>query len=526
MPPWMSITLPVTKALGGSQVTAQLDKLEEEYAGAKARYEKAVEDYRANIAKSKKETDEHLNAGEFGAALDSLAKLYGYTHPCGEESCDTYPCSGEECSSRYRSENNLRPVNRYEAYMEREGIDPEREFILEAVERAYALTEQLQQERRFDELDVALGKHAATMAGPPENAAKFQAKHKDLKQAWIDTLVADATNLEGDKPAAAGLLYGKCARLAKEKGDDAQAGEFSEKAETMRARAISTYRYGIAFGSNSGPHASEFVSFLKNKSFDGEVVVRTGDNASISIATASPSYRRSKGSTTSSFKYKSGTKQVTNPRWKEAQEECEYRQSKYESEAQGCAEQPLNSGGQPTKQCDFVPGYRDDAERACAEVSEYPQTVSQDVFDDYSYPVELLHLDASMAIEVRIDHNDGRRAVSFSGAKVRVTDQAHKAYTKNDGGVAADPANPPSESQGFSSLKSDIQGQLSSLVMKSFEQYRSSLVSKHSDGSEAEMDMLAVYVLLRPSSISDEQRARLIEVSNITDAVESLTQAP
>ena len=507
--------VPLTAKLGGSQVTAQLDKLEEEYAGAKARYEKAVEGYRANIERTKKATDEHLEAGEFAQALDNLAELYRYTHPCGEESCNTYPC-GDQCSE----------VNRYEAYMEREEIDSEREFILKAVDRAYALTDQLQKERRFDELDVSLAKHAASIPGPPANAEKFTARHADLKQAWIDTLVADAEALQGDKPGAAALLYGKSARLALQKGDEALTDELSKKARSMATEAISKYRYGISFGSSSGPHASEFVSFLKNKSFDGEVVVRTGDNASISISTASPSYRRSKGSTTGSFKYKSGTKQVTNPRWKEAQEECQDRQEKYESEAQGCAEQPLNSGGQPTRQCDMVPSYKDRAQDACEEVSKYPQTIAQDVFDEYSYPIELLHLDASMAIQARIDHNDGRSAVSFSGAKVRVTDQAHRSYDKNGSGVSSDPANPPSEKSGFSSLESDIQGQLVSLVMKSFEGYRTSLADRHSDGADAEMDMLAIYVLLRPSNVPEERRERLEEISQMTDAIESLTEIP
>ena len=40
------------------------------------------------------------------------------------------------------------------------------------------------------------------------------------------------------------------------------------------------------------------------------------------------------------------------------------------------------------------------------------------------------------------------------------------------------------------------------------------------------MDMLAVYVLLRPSNVPEERRERLKELSQMTDAVESLTEVP
>jgi hypothetical protein len=502
--------VPLTAKLGGSQVTRQLENYEAKYEVAKARYDKAIVDYRANIERTKKATDAHLSAGEFGPALDNLAALYRYTHPCGEESCNTYPC-GDQCSE----------VNRYEAYMEREEIDSEREFILKAVDRAYALTDQLQKERRFDELDVALAKHAASIPGPPANAEKFTARHAELKQAWIDTLVADAGALEADKPGAAALLYGKSARLALQKGDEALTDELSKKSRAMTTAAISKYRYGIAFGSSSGPYASDFVSFLKGKSFDGEVVVRSGDNASISISTAEPSYRRSKGSTTDSFQYKSGTKEVPNKAYANKEDSCRSDENFYNQSIDSC-----ERGGPNNVQCGEIESEKEDWDKCLEELSQIPTTVTVDVFDDYSYDVELFHLDASMNITAKIDHADGRRAVSFSGAKVRVTDRAHDAHERNGSGVSRDAANPPSESSGFSSLKADIEGQLAALVMKSFEQYRSALADRHSDGGDAEMDMLAVYVLLRPSNVPEERRERLKELSQMTDAVESLTEVP
>jgi hypothetical protein len=38
--------------------------------------------------------------------------------------------------------------------------------------------------------------------------------------------------------------------------------------------------------------------------------------------------------------------------------------------------------------------------------------------------------------------------------------------------------------------------------------------------------MLAIYVLLRPSNVPEERRERLEEISQMTDAIESLTEIP
>lgn len=512
--------VPITMAFFGGNLTAELDSLEEKHKQATEKYEQSVASYRGSIKRTMDETNEALEREDIWNAIKNIVYLYSLTHPCGEDICRENPCESGFCTTSSRLENGLPPISSFEAYMQLEDIGSEREFILKSVDRAYELIDKLQKERRFNSADVTLTKYGEMIPGPPENKARFEAKHQELKQAWVDTLVADAVRLEkSNKFGAAAIMYGKASMLANTMGKEDTASKLAAQSKAAGSKAVKKYRYRIDIGSSSGPHASEFTSALRSMRFDGAVGIGGGGNGTISLSTGTPKYKRYDDSTTGSFKYKSGTKEESNPAYSQKEAECERDRDDLETTTRQC-----NEDGDAI--CGFVDSSRRDLEQCLAELAETPQTVTVDIFDVYEYPIKLLVLDVAMDINATLEHKDGRKAISYRGAKAKVSDKVHDAHQKNDGSVAADGADPPTKEDAYSKLSDIIKSNLGDVVMESFEQYRAQLASKHSDGSEDELDMLAVYVLLRPSTVLKERAERLDKVSGITGAVETLTKLP
>jgi|GEM_PF-2570759 len=520
------VTVPVAKLMS-PKLDVKYKALEKEVESLEEQYETSVESYKNNIAKEKEATDQNIKSEDLDASLASVVRLYALTHPCGEEDCGTWPCRGKECSATYRRANKMTPINKYEAYMAKERIDDERDFILEAVDRIYGLTQKQVKDGRFSELDQILAGYVEKIPGPAENKQRFGKIHKNVKQLWIDALVADAEKVEAEHPGAALLYYAKASGLATEKGDASQSKELMSKAAQLKKSILSEYHYTVALGSVSGPHSDKIAQIVKGSSYSGAMSVGNGrGNATISISTSSPSHSRSTGSTTGSFQYKSGERQVTNPAWKSAQENCKDAQEDYQEEAAECAAQPTNSAGDSTRQCDGVPSYQSKAERACAEVDNYPQTVTEDVFDSQDYPIDLYHLDTTLPVKARITHADGRSDLQSGNGSARLTDEAHDAHERNGSGVSADGVSLPSESSGVSAAVSDAGSSAAKTVQKSFEGYRSSFLGKARDGGVAETHNIITYMILEPGNVSESAAKRLNEITGIANAASTVKQMP
>ena len=521
------ITVPVAKLMS-PKLDVKYKALEEEIEQLEKQYETSVSLYKTNIQKEKEATDKNIKAGDLEASLASVVRLYGLTHPCGEEDCGTYPCRGKECRESYRRVNKMPPINQYEAYLHRERIDDERDFILDAVDRIYGLTQKQIEEQRFNELDVILTKYVEKIPGPEDNKQRFGKIQKNVKQLWIDTLVVSAQEAADAHPGAAAVYYAKASALATEKGDSAQSKELLDNASSMKQRILEEYHYTVVMGSVSGPHSADIARAVSNGSYSGAMsVAGSGSgNATISITTSDPSHSRSTGSTSGSFQYKSGERQVENPAWRNAQNECKEAQEDYREEAEECAEQPLNSGGQPTRQCDGVPSYQSKAERACEQVDNYPQTVTEDVMDSQDYPINLYHLDTTIPVNSRITHEDGRSALRGSSGSARLTDEEHDAHERNGSGVSADYKSLPSESSGVSAAVSDAGSKHISLTQKSFEGYRNKILDADTDGGDGEIHNIATYMLLEPGNISQDAFTRLVNVSKIDGSGKALLAIP
>lgn len=520
-------TVPVAKLMS-PKLDVEYKALEEQIENLESQYETSVENYQNNIEKEKEATDQNIKKGDLEASLASVVRLYALTHPCGEEDCGTYPCRGQECRESYRNVNKMPPINRYEAYMDRERIGNERDFILEAVERIYNLTQKQIEEGRFSELDMILVGYVEKIPGPTENKQRFDKIHKNVKQLWIDTLVAQAEEVEGDHPGAAMLYYAKASGLATEKGDAPQSQELMGQAKEAKERILSDYHYTVTLGSVSGPHSDKLAQIIKGSSYSGAMSMSASGrgNATLSISTGNPSHSRSTGSTTGSFQYKSGERQVENPAWRSAQANCKDAQEDYREEAEECAAQPTNSAGQSTRQCDGVPSYQSKAESACSEVDNYPQTITEDVFDSESYPIDLYHLDTTLPVKSRITHTDGRPDLQGGMGSARLTDEAHDSHERNGSGVSADGVSLPSESSGVSAAIRDAGTKHASIVQRSFEDYRTALLGEDRGGEVAEIHNIATYIILEPGNVSESAAKRLNEITGIANASSTVRRVP
>jgi hypothetical protein len=512
------LTVPIYKATFVPKADETINAHQARIDELRPLYEAKVAEFRADIAEHKQGTADAIAAQNLPDALSHLDALYALTHPCREQQCGTYPYS----AFRSLKDQGFEAVNRYEAYIEREGIDTEDAFIRDAVEKIYPFIDAYIDKRDFDVADVALERYAQTVAGPPENAARYVAAHKKLKKAWVDVLVADAESIRGEHPGTAALLYAKASLLASQRGDADGAATLLAQASGLRARVMNERGFEVGLTRVSGPFSEDLASHVMERQYDGEVRPVRGDGAraSLTIATRRPTYARSIGSTTSTFDYQDGTRTVKNPAYVSAASDLESARRTLADHTETCNS---HTGNDPHVMCSSLDTDAAKVERAERALEGLPETIEEPIIKQYEYPVTLLHLDTTMAVGASIDLTGYRGSFRHGASEARLTDREHGAYSKNDGGVAADPGIPPSERAGDAAVVAQAQADLDAVVMKALEGYRGAIAAENQGaGGDLEVHDLATVVFLRPSAVPDDLRARLDAASKITGATDLL----
>ncbi len=512
------LTVPVYKATFVPKADIKINEYQERIDKLRPIYEAKVAAFREGIATHKKGVSESIDAGLLPEALYHLDSLYALTHPCRETECGSYPY----IAVRSLESQGLPPLNTYEAYIEREGIDTEDAFIRDAVEKVFPLIGAYIEKRSFDAADVALEKYAATVAGPDSNGARYVAAHKNLKEAWVNVLVTDAEAVRGAFPGTAALLYAKASLLSSQRGEEAKATELLAQASDLRALVMNARAFEVGTGRISGPFSDDILSHVLRGDYDGEVrpVRGAGERATLSVGTRSPSYSRSTSSTTASFDYQDGTRTVDNPSYVRAQSDLESAERSLSNNTETCN---TYTGSNPHSTCSSLDTDARRVELAEEALEGLAPTIEEPIIKQYSYPVTLIHLDTSMAVNASISLEEYRGSFSHSSSSARLTDREHGAYRQNDGSVGADPGIPPSERSGDSAVVARAKSDVDEIVIEALEGYRAGIAGENQGaGGDVEVHDLATVILLRPSTISDELRARLDRVSGITGATQLL----
>ncbi len=499
--------------------TDKLDRRQAEFDTVKARYDVSLEEFRQQIATRKQGVDTAIDSGDLAAALDQVGALYSLTHPCGEDECGTYPC--EICSNRQL--HDLPPINKYEVFIEREGIDDERAFISASMGKIFKLTGSYLSDERFGEADAILAKYIDSIPLPSENASRYTSRHAELKDAWLTVLEADADAASARYPGAALVLYAKAAQLSAQRGMDDDAARHTAKAQTMRAEVIEELGYTIALGSITGPSSNELSTDFLEASYDGAVRPKRSGRAraTLDLSLGTPKYKRSRSSTTASFRYISGTSLQTNPDWAFKKRTCETNTGIHDKSVESC-----NRWGGDNINCGSIERDRERMNDSCGELAGIAQQIQVDVYDDFSYPVTLHNLDTTLPVRAKITHADRRKPLSHATSESRLTDREHSAHEKGGQRVSADQADPPSEASGYSAARDDAKSDLRALVMSSFEGYRARLAQAEQGGDLAESHNLTSVIVLRPGKMPSGLVSRLSAASGVADAAALVTGLP
>jgi hypothetical protein len=219
----------VTGFIAGNDI----EELETQQRALTPRYEARVAAFQKEIDALKADVNASLEAKDLMASATGLRSLYELTHPCGEEDCGTYPCD-DMCDAKERSNEDLKPLNKAEVFIEREGVDDEAGFIrssmsalLEQGRAAFEAGELERVNSMVDHLNENLPLSSRTRRGYSELTF-------DTKKALIDQIVAKAAADEATDPLQASTGYSRASKLSADLGEDRQAADYEAKASSLR----------------------------------------------------------------------------------------------------------------------------------------------------------------------------------------------------------------------------------------------------------------------------------------------------
>ncbi len=473
-------------------LTTERDKLQAQYDA----YVKEADDY---IATMKPQIEAHIEAGEIGPALVKLTNMDNTLHP----------------TEGYEPQQGLRKVVQHSGRTQRD-------YIRDAAKRTLAKVDGVMASGKFQKLDGWLGKHTNLQTMDEATRKGFEQKQTQLNQSWLAVLLESSDRTESSHPGSALVYALKGQALAIDLGDEQALAKLQSRIKSLNASLTDAHGYVFTIGNASGSHAADVVKRITRSTW-GVTRIRhqSTQNArvdgTLTFSIDEPRYSRSTSQTSGSFRYKSGTKQVPNPAYESAQNDIERAQSNVEDKQNDLNNMRRDTQGWENTQRDRqnkLASAREDLSRAQSRLSGIPKTVTKDVFDDYTYPITVHELRTSWNLDANIAASTG--AVPLEGNVASfLTDNEHDSYSKNDGSVSADPANPPSKPKGLANLKGHTAKELRGAITKSFLIYQKSLLDALPESGEDRINQLAIHAFLDPGSADPQAMQQLEELADM-----------
>ena len=472
-------------------LTEERDELQGRYDA----YVKEADDY---IATKKPQIEAHIEAGEIGPALVKLTNMDNKLHPA----------------------DGQRPPKGIKAVVAHSGR-AQRDYIRDAASRTLGKVDEVMASGKFQLLDVWLAKHSSLSAMDDATREGFEQKQAQLNELWLAALVKASERTKSSHPGSSLVYALKGQELAEKLGDDTLRGELGSHIETLKDTLESQHGYVFSLGELSGTHSRDVAGLIEGTNWGARRIRLQKSNASrvhgvLHFAIDDPKYSRSTSEKTDSFRYKSGTRQVANPAYESAQSDVERFRGDVEREQSNIKNMRRDTQGWENNLKSYersLQQAQSDLARAQGELSSLPATVTEDVFDDYTYPVTVHTLRTSWNLTSRVEASPSMQLKGNVSSSL--SDEEHGFYSKNDGGVEADPANPPPKSKGLAGLRFHTAKELRGLLGKSFAAYQQSILSNLPEGREDRIDRIALHIFLDPNSADKEALAELDELADV-----------
>ncbi len=486
---------------GGGNYKRALEQntyLTEERDELQARYDAYVKEADDYIATMKPQIEAHIKAGEIGPALVKLTNMDHKLHPFSDQ----------------------KPRNGIKAVVAHSGRS-QRDYIRDAASRTLAKVDGVMASGKFQLLDVWLAKHSSLSTMDDATRKGFKQKQAQLNTIWLDTLVK-ASERTKSSHIGSSLVYAlKGQELAEKLGNDTLRSELGSRIKKLSDALESHHGYVFSIGDLSGTHSQDVAGLVKKTNWRARRIRLQTSNTShvhgvLHFAINDPKYSRSTSEKTDSFRYKSGTRQVANPAYESAQSDVERFRGDVEKEQNNIKNMRRDTQGWENNLKSYqrnLERAQSDLARAQDKLSSLPTTVTEDVFDNYTYPVTVHTLRTSWNLTSRVEASP--QMVLNSNVLSSLSDEEHGSYSKNDGGVEADPANPPPKSKGLASLKFDTAKELRVLLGKSFAAYQQNILSNLPEDKEDRIDKIALHIFLDPNSADKKALAQLEELADV-----------
>jgi tetratricopeptide (TPR) repeat protein len=386
----------------------------------------------------------------------------------------------------------------------------------------------------------------------PEDRATLDPAIEQVKSTWTKELTEAATSAE-----AAGhlgdalLLHAQAALLT-------MAPENVSKRDELRARLLTDYSYPIVI-KGKGKGVDRVLSSLQNAqdipqnmSFHSSTKGLT-PAASLNVSIKSPSFKTERSTSTRTARYKSGTQQVENPSYRNAQSDLERAQKdlyryeddlmKAERDVDRYSDQVMREGDTPgtstgaeqslsrarsdlERARDNVERARDSVRREQEDLNDTPPTIEEDVYSDLEYTVTTQRRIATLPGTVSITHSDKTAPIerSFSPS-TSAQDESHGAYPI--AGIAEDPLELPSDASLVTQLRGAVTNSAFAAADQSF-QLRRKQVLEQAFAQEDEGERLhfyVIYILMDPTLVDERIIEEIATARGIPNAPQIINES-
>jgi tetratricopeptide (TPR) repeat protein len=366
----------------------------------------------------------------------------------------------------------------------------------------------------------------------PDDRAVLDERLVAFRAAWAADLTARAQKAEAAKHHGdALLLYAQAAELT-------QGPVHIAKRDELLAMLVDTQSYNLVVVPDDSSRGARVIAASLGRASDQRLVriidsklAKKGKTAhlTLSIDAGSPEFDTRRDLSTRVARYKSGTRQVPNPFYQNAQDDVlraereaqRYQEEIYrlESDLANYQSQVAREGATPNTSTGAEQGVsrtqssleyarnnylraQDVVQREREELARTAQTVEEDVYSDLQYTVTTHHLDGRAEIVLRLTHADGRPPIEINRfATVTASDEEHAPQPLAN--VSGDPLQLPSRDSLSSTLWSVGASYAVNAIVQSLDAHRANLLDlAFKAGDEGErMHYFVLYILLDPTSV-------------------------
>ena len=522
----LSVALVCLSFVTGCAYGGHLDRGDEYF--AQRRYELALHEYQAAL-KLKPDSDEALARVE--RAKRSLLEVLAQDAQRRLTEGD-YPAAIELAAQSFAQAPRAQSTTR---------------LIAKVVQDTLAHSERLRAQEDFAQ---GLALIEVLYERLPSTRDALELTLSDAHQAWAQGLArrAQAAERAGHLGDAL-LLYAKAAQLV-------MTPQAVAKRDELRARLLDTHVYTASLSPSSGsPMAQEVLARLRVWTWAQNIrFVSDKDKpmASLELGLGQPSFSRQVSTSSRTARYKSGTRQVPNPAYKNRQDDIlreqrdqeRYQQDvlRLERDVSRYQEQVAREGPSPnvstgaeqnlSRAQSELSRARDNLSRqlqrvlrAQEEAARTPQLIEEDVYSDLTYPVNTHSVRGELSLHARVAHADARPALATQQIlSTSASDTEHAAYAVAN--ISLDPLSLPSQDELTERLKAQAAASAADALLGSLTSHRQALLAQ-AQASQAEgerVHRLVVYILLDPTRVEPQVERELEQRRGVPASVKLLGQ--